>query len=92
MSYGLVIKNSTDFWIYSTGLYSFFQVWSQACLTGQPSCQLEMIKITDSKAIHAYAISTYGSVYIETSNQSYSQASANSNTFCATGIVDLNFF
>jgi glucan 1,3-beta-glucosidase len=92
MAYGLVINNSTDLWIYSTGLYSFFNVWNQACLTGQPSCQIDMIKITNSKAIHAYALSTYGSLYILTSNQSYSQASANTNTFCATGIVDLNFF
>jgi len=69
MAYGLVISNSTDFWIYSTGLYSFFNVWGQGCLSGQPSCQVDMIKITNSKAIHAYAVSSYGSLYILTSNQ-----------------------
>jgi hypothetical protein len=92
MAYGLVINNSTDIWIYSTGLYSFFNVWGQGCLQGQPSCQIEMIKVTNSKAIHAYALSTYGSLYILSNNETYSQASSNSNTFCATGVVNLNWF
>jgi len=92
MAYGLVIHNSSNIWIYSTGLYSFFNVWGQACLSGQPSCQINMISIVNSKAIYAYAISTYGSTYILTSNEAYSMASANGDTFCATGIVDLNLF
>jgi len=92
-AYGLVIANSSSIWIYSTGLYSFFQTWGQACLQhGQPSCQESMISISDSKDVHAYAISTYGSIYMYTPNQTYSMAANNSDTFCATAIVDLNLF
>lgn len=93
MAYGLVLTNTTSTWIYGTGLYSFFNVWDQQCLKGaSPNCQLNMIQISNSKGIYAYALNTYGSEYILSSNEAYSLAANNSNTFCSTGIVDLNFF
>lgn len=92
MAYGLVITNSSNIYIYSTGLYSFFEVWSQACLTGQPSCQLALIDIENSEKIHAYAVSTYGSVNMLTGNEDYTSAANNKNTFCATVLVDLDLF
>eukprot|EP00026_Physarum_polycephalum_P003498 Phypoly_transcript_03510.p1 GENE.Phypoly_transcript_03510~~Phypoly_transcript_03510.p1 ORF type:complete len:721 (+),score=115.57 Phypoly_transcript_03510:117-2279(+) len=90
IGYALVIKNSTDISIYGMGFYSWFNVWGQSCLP--QSCQIDLIQIENSKAIHAYAINTYGSVYSLTSNQSYSAATANPYAFCAGAIVDLNFF
>jgi len=93
MAYGLVLNNVSSTFIYGTGLYSFFNVWGQDCLKGsQPDCQINMISITNSKGVYAFALSTYGSVYILSSEQEYSLAANNSNTFCSTGIVDLNFF
>lgn len=92
MAYGLVLRNTTDTWIYGTGLYSFFDTWNQQCLQGTPNCQINMIQVENSKGIHAFALSTYGSEYILSSDESYSQASANPSTFCSTGIVDLNLF
>jgi len=90
VGYAMVITNSTDIWIYGIGFYSWFNVWGQDCLP--QSCQIDMIQIENSKAIHAYAINTYGSEYSLTINQTYSAASANANTFCVGAIVDLNFF
>jgi len=92
MSYGLVLRNTTQTWIYGTGLYSFFNIWGQGCLSGQPNCQIAMMQVENSKGVYAFGLSTYGSVYIMSPNEQYSLASANSNTFCSTGIVDLNLF
>lgn len=93
MAYGLAIQNSTQIWIYSTGLYSFFEVWDQACLqNGQPSCQESMIYISNSDHIYSYAVSTYGAINMLYDGEAYSLAANNSNTFCATAIVNLNLF
>jgi len=90
MAYALVVNNSNNVYLYGAGLYSFFSDWGQGCLQGQPTCQLEMVSITNSKQIYSYALSTYGSVNMLSSAEAYSVASANTNTFCATAIVDLN--
>jgi glucan 1,3-beta-glucosidase len=94
MALGLVINNSTNVWLYSAGLYSFFSVWDQACLqvAGSPNCQMDMVKITMSKQLYMYALSTYGSVYMLSKDQPYSLAANNKDTFCATAIVNLNYF
>lgn len=107
MAYGLVLRNTTNAWIYGTGLYSFFNTWSQSCLNndnnnnennnynnvnGQPTCQLNMIQISNSQHVYLYGINTYGSEYILSQNEKYSEAQLNPNTFCASGVVDLNLF
>jgi len=92
MAYGLAIQNSTDLWIYSTGLYVFFDTWNQDCLQhGVPNCQDSLIYIEGSSRIHAYAISTYGSTYM-VNGAPYSLAASNANTFASTAIVDLILF
>jgi len=92
MAYGLVIHNSTNIYLYGAGLYSFFNVWNQDCLQNQPDCQTNMVSITASKQLYMYALSTYGSVYMLSSDQGYSKAASNKDTFCATAIVNLNYF
>jgi len=94
MSLALNIQGSSNIYIYGAGLYSFFNVWNQACLktAGGPTCQIDMVKITNSHQIYTYALSTYGSVNMLTSAEDYSKASANMNTFCATAAVNLNLF
>jgi len=90
MAYGLVITNSSSIYLYSAGLYSFFDVWSQSCLNGSPNCQNNMALISNSKQIYSYDLSTYGSVNMLTTKENYSQANQNTNTFCATVTADLN--
>jgi len=95
MAYGLAIQNSTNVWIYGTGLYSFFNVWSTNCLTFAPArtqCQLNIIYIENSMHIYPYAISTVGTQNMIYPNQTYSLAVNNANTFCATAIADLQLF
>lgn len=94
MSFGLVIgEESHDFFIYGTGLYSFFYQWSQLCLESGngPDCQLEMIKIHDSaRTFMPFNVNTYGTVYMQTQAESYSKAIQHTNTFCSTAVADLN--
>jgi len=92
MAYGLVINNSSSVYLYSAGLYSFFDVWSQTCLNGTPNCQDSMTLITNSKQVYLYDLSTYGSVYLLTTAEAYSLATQNGNTFCATAVADLNLW
>jgi len=95
MAYALVINGSSNVWTYGAGLYSFFNVWGQSCLqtSGGPSCQLNLVSITNSKQIYTYALSTYGSVnMLTTAQSSYAAANKNTNTFCSTAVVDLDTF
>jgi len=90
MAYGLVINNSSTIYMYSGGLYSFFDVWSQSCLTGQPNCQDNMVSITNSKQVYLFDLATYGTVNMLTSKEPYSLAASNNNTFCATAVANMN--
>jgi hypothetical protein len=92
MSFALQIKDSDNIFLYGSGLYSFFNVWSQDCLQGVPYCQLEMTKIIGSEKIYNHAINTYGSVFMMTQEEKYSQANMQINTFCSSSVVDLNKF
>jgi len=94
MSLAVTIEKSNNLYFYGTGLYSFFNTWSQDCLksSGGPNCQLDMIKIKDSGKVYMHAVNTYGSVYMKTQNEEYSMAKYQNNTFCATAAIDLNHF
>jgi glucan 1,3-beta-glucosidase len=93
MAFALVIDESSEIYMYGAGFYSFFNHWSQDCLTGIPKCQKDLVKITDSRRVYMYNLNTYGSVYMLTSNEPYSASVENNNTtFCAISVVNLNFF
>jgi glucan 1,3-beta-glucosidase len=92
MSLALHIKDSKNIFIFGSGLYSFFNTWDQGCLTGdQPHCQLELVKIINSK-VYSFAFNTYGTIYMKTQNEDYSLSSLQVNTFCSSAVVDLNLF
>jgi hypothetical protein len=93
MAFSVTISDSENIFGYGTGLYSFFNTWSQDCLkTNPPSCQKDLVKIRNSHGVYLYAFNTYGTVNMLTSEEKYSYAGANMNTFCSTAIVDLNLF
>jgi len=92
MSLALNIQDSKEIYTFGTGLYSFFNVWDQGCLKNQPNCQLDLVKIVNSKQIYTHALNTYGSVYMKTRSEGYSIAEQQDNTFCSTAAVDLNLF
>lgn len=82
--------------MYGAGLYSFFNLWDQACLhSGEaiwgttPVCQLEMTQVSQDSQATMYNHNTYGSVYMLTQKESFANAHDNLNTFCSTAVADL---
>jgi len=91
MAYGLSIVGSQQVFLYGAGLYSFFNTWGSECLetAGGPSCQLNMVNLETSSSTYLFALNTYGSLYMRSTNESFSYAPSNINTFCSTSIADL---
>ena len=89
MAYALNMNNCQNIFVYGTGFYSFFNTWSQKCLQPPygPNCQKNIVSITGSTNIFLYALNTYGSEFMLTSDQPFSNAKDNLNTFCSTAIM-----
>lgn len=76
--------DSTDFYLYGGGLYSFFENYAQECLDDE-SCQDNMIEI-DCSEVYMYGVSTKASTNMFTSSngdQLVPQIENRSN-FCST--------
>ncbi|KAF3927732.1 hypothetical protein ABW21_db0206690 [Orbilia brochopaga] len=83
-SYGLRIKNSSNILCYGAALYSFFENYTQQCLTDE-TCQTYMTSIESSTNIRLYNTNTKGSRNILTVDGSWSAAQGdNVNTFAET--------
>ena len=84
-SWGLRVVDSDHVYIYGTGLYSFFENYSQDCVTSN-NCQLNMISVQgSSNKVFMYAVSTKASVNMITlDGVGMAQDAANRNAFCAT--------
>ncbi|OWP03326.1 1,3-beta glucanase [Marssonina coronariae] len=82
-AWGLRIVNSDDVFVYGAGLYSFFDNYSQTCLTTE-SCQDNMVSVEHSAGIHMYGLSTKSAVNMVTVNgKSAALDKDNRNNFCA---------
>ena len=89
MSLSWYMSGCNNIFTYGTGLYSFFNTWSQDCLkvTGGPNCQKDLVLISGSTNIYTYSFNTYGSQWMLTSAQAFSVAQNSKNTFCSTAIM-----
>ncbi|KAG8886520.1 hypothetical protein FRB97_003031 [Tulasnella sp. 331] len=66
MTWGLAIHASSHIFIYGAGHYSFFQNYSQTCLT-TTNCQTSIVQVTSSSTnVYVYGLSTVGSQYMLT--------------------------
>ena len=88
MAYALNIKNSNNIFAYGTGLYSFFNTWSQACLKtpNGPICQKSLVSIHNSSDVYIAGLNSYGAELLIEGYPAFS-AIANNNTFCASAIL-----
>ena len=59
-AWGLRVWNCKNVFLYSTGLYSFFNNYDQVCV-GEQNCQENMIHIQNSE-VYAYAVTTKAAV------------------------------
>ncbi|KAG2365173.1 glycoside hydrolase family 55 protein [Suillus spraguei] len=62
MSWGMYIQTSNDIIIFGAGFYSFFQNYSQDCLTTN-TCQAQIFNIDSASNVVAYSVSTIGITY-----------------------------
>ncbi|KAI0146079.1 glycoside hydrolase family 55 protein [Hypoxylon sp. NC0597] len=82
-TWGLRVTNSSNVWVYGTGLYSFFDNYGQKCVDEQ-NCQDNMISIEGSTGVHLFGISTKASVsMITVDGVSAALDKDNRNNFCA---------
>lgn len=82
-TWGVRIVDSSDVFFYGAGLYSFFENYTQECVSAN-NCQSHMLSIENSQA-HFFALSTKASVNMVTLNgQGAALDSDNRNNFCAT--------
>lgn len=84
-SWGLRVVDSSDLFVYGAGLYSFFDNYSQTCLTTE-SCQENMVSIEGAKStVYLYGLSTKASTNMVTVDGSGVVAQAdNRDNFCST--------
>ena len=84
MTWGLRIFNSSDVYMYSGGLYSFYENYQQECLNTS-SCQDNMVDIECSSNLWLYGLTTMATVNMVTVNgQSEALGSDNVNWMGST--------
>ena len=85
MSWGLMLQNSQNIFVYGGGLYNFFQNYDQGCLTTE-SCQEAMVDINSgSTGVFLYGLNTKASTHMISINEvGFAEQVDNRNTFCST--------
>lgn len=84
-SWGLRIVDSSNVFVYGTGLYSFFDNYSQDCVATQ-KCQQNVISVEGSITnVNLYAVNTKASIFMVTlDGVGTAHDSDNRSNFCAT--------
>jgi glucan 1,3-beta-glucosidase len=83
-AWGLRVVNSSNVLLYGAGLYSFFENYSQTCLTTE-SCQRNMVSVENSHSTWLYGLSTKASTNMVTWNGRPIVLQAdNRDNFCST--------
>jgi glucan 1,3-beta-glucosidase len=67
-AWGLWVASSSNILVFGAGHYSFFDNYSQDCLTGL-TCQNQIVNIDSSSTIAIYSLSTVGTTYSLSVNQ-----------------------
>ncbi|KAG1724556.1 glycoside hydrolase family 55 protein [Suillus lakei] len=62
MAWGMYIQTSSNIIIFGAGFYSFFQDYSQNCLTTN-TCQVQIFNIDSASNVIAYSVSTVATTY-----------------------------
>ncbi|KAF6765075.1 glycoside hydrolase family 55 protein [Ephemerocybe angulata] len=61
-AWGLSVENSRDIIVFGAGLYSFFNNYSQACISKR-NCQAKIMDIDSSSKISVFSLSTVASTF-----------------------------
>jgi glucan 1,3-beta-glucosidase len=83
-AWAIRVLDSSDFYLYGAGLYSFFENYGQKCLDTE-SCQENIVQV-DCSDVHLYGLSTKASTSMVTSldGEDLVPQDENTSTFCST--------
>lgn len=83
-AWGLRVLDTSDFYLYGGGLYSFFENYGQKCVDSE-TCQKNIVEV-DCSDVHMYGLSTKASVNMVTSSngESLVPEDDNESNFCST--------
>ncbi|KAJ1549407.1 hypothetical protein HK405_004012 [Cladochytrium tenue] len=83
-AWGLRIVNSQDVLVYSAGLYSFFDDYTQTCITSN-TCQTNIASVENSTRVNLFALTTIGTTNLVTlDGVGVAPASANTDVYGST--------
>ncbi|KAG1764161.1 glycoside hydrolase family 55 protein [Suillus placidus] len=84
MAWGMYIQSSSNIIIFGAGFYSFFQNYSQNCLTTN-TCQAQIFNIDSTSNVTAYSVSTVATTYqLSVSQNGVIRSSDNADGFQET--------
>ncbi|KAG2335843.1 glycoside hydrolase family 55 protein [Suillus weaverae] len=84
MAWGMYIQSSSNIIIFGAGFYSFFQNYSQNCLTTN-TCQAQIFNIDSKSNVTAYSVSTVATTYqLSVSQNGVIRSSDNADGFQET--------
>ncbi|KAG1814274.1 glycoside hydrolase family 55 protein [Suillus subaureus] len=84
MAWGMYIQSSSNIIIFGAGFYSFFQNYSQTCLTTN-TCQAQIFNIDSASNVIAYSVSTVATTYqLSVSQNGVIRSSGNADGFQET--------
>lgn len=63
-TWGLRVVDSRGVFIYSAGLYNFFENWSTTACLALESCQERMVDVSNSTDVYIWALATKGAQYL----------------------------
>ncbi|KAK5101840.1 hypothetical protein LTS08_004299 [Lithohypha guttulata] len=87
-TWGARFVNSSDIYVYGSGLYNFFENYNTPICLGTETCQERMVDIQNSNNIYLWAFSTKGSEFmVSYESTPLLSWSVNRAGFCATAIL-----
>lgn len=87
-TWGARFVNSTDIFIYGSGMYNFFDNYNTPVCLGTESCQQHMVDIENSTNIYLWAFNTKGSSYmVDLDGSDLLSWQVNRAGFCATAVL-----
>lgn len=91
-AWALVVTRSSNIVIFGAGFYSFFQNYTQGCLTNT-TCQQQIVDIDITSSVHIYSMGTVGTTYeVSVDNNGIVPFSSNLNGFAQTVTLWSTYF
>ncbi|KAJ6608596.1 exo-beta-1,3-glucanase [Mycena sp. CBHHK59/15] len=83
-AWGLIVSGSSNIIVFGAGLYSFYNDYTQTCLTSE-NCQNQMLNIDSTSSVFLYSLATVGTTFqLSIKQVGVVNQNSNPNGFAAT--------